>query len=295
MSNNFYMMDTVMCMQTGLVFSVEEFSTFNGPGIRATVFLKGCPLRCAWCHNPEGQTFDNPILRSPNGCTGCGACRRAAKTADGKTVFTPESIRQCPNGLLRYAATEYTVDGLCERLTPLMPMLRPDGGVTFSGGEPLAQPDFLLGCLRKLRGQTHRALQTAGYAEEDVFRAVLRETDYVLYDLKLMDDAAHRRYTGVSNAPILRNFAVLCGAGVPFVVRTPLIPTITDTPENLAAIAAFLRQNGMDEIELLPYNRLTGSKYPLAGRQYTPPFDEAVPPSPRHEIFASCGIRSRVR
>ena len=280
-------------MKTGLVFSIEEFSTFDGPGIRTTVFLKGCPLRCQWCHNPEGQEFANTILRSPNGCVGCGNCKRAAVHKDGKLVFTEESIRACPNRLLRWCAVEYTPQALVEKLEKNFVILNPDGGVTFSGGEPLSQPEFLLECLTLLRGRTDRALQTSGYAPAEVFQRVLAEVDRVLFDIKIVDEETHRKYTGVSNRWILDNFRTLRRSGVPFVVRTPLIPGVTDTEENLTAIARLLRENDLDYIELLPYNPLAGAKYPLAGKEFAPSFDEKAAVNFGPEIFAAAGITAK--
>lgn len=275
-------------MQKGLVFAIEEFSTFDGPGIRTSVFLQGCPLRCQWCHNPEGQPFTNMVLRSPNGCIHCGNCEKYAPH------YTQESIDHCPNHLLRWSAVEYTPRTLVEKLSKNFVILNPDGGVTFSGGEPLAQPEFLLACLRLLRGKTNRALQTSGYALEGIFRQVLGEVDRVLFDIKIMDESDHIKYTGVSNRQILENFAILRESGVSFVVRTPLIPTVTDTPENLTAIARFLRQNGVDYIELLPYNRMAGAKYLLTGQQYDPTFDQNAELNFGLEIFAKMGITAKV-
>lgn len=281
-------------MQYGLVFAIEEFSTFDGPGIRTTVFLQGCPLRCQWCHNPEGQPFANFVLRSPNGCSGCGNCEKYAEQRNGKTVYTQQSIDHCPNNLLRWSSVEYTPHMLVKKLEKNFALLNPDGGVTFSGGEPLAHPEFLLACLRLLRGKTDRALQTSGYASAETFRRVLKEVDRVLFDIKIMDDRDHIKFTGVSNRRIHKNFAILKESGIPFVVRTPLIPGVTDTPENLAAIADFLRKNGVDYIELLPYNLMAGAKYPLAGREYKPNFDQNAQVNFGLEIFEEKGINVKV-
>lgn len=281
-------------MLHGLVFAVEEFSTFDGPGIRTTVFLQGCPLRCMWCHNPEGQSFANFVLRSPNGCVGCGKCGENAQQINGRLYYTQQSIQNCPNHLLRWCSEEYTPQELVERLKKNFSLLNPDGGVTFSGGEPLAHPEFLLACLRMLKGKTDRALQTSGYASPEVFRSVLKEVDRVLFDIKLVDGKLHLAYTGVSNKRILKNFTILRNSGIPFVVRTPLIPGVTDTQENLKAVAELLHSNEVSYIELLPYNPMAGAKYPLAGMKYTPGFDEKAQINFGLDIFKEMGITAKV-
>lgn len=281
-------------MVKGNVFSIEEFSTFDGPGIRTTVFLKGCPLRCQWCHNPEGQSFYNSVLRSPNGCAHCGNCIRAADIVDNKPILNNESISACPNHLLRWCAMEYEPQALCDKLMKNVPILNgTGGGITFSGGEPLAQPDFLLACLQLMKGKTDLAIQTSGYASADVFERVLKIADRFLYDIKLVDDSLHRHYTGVSNRKILDNFKTLVHSGVPFVVRTPLIPGVTDTNENLRAVAGLLKENCVDYIELLTYNPMAGSKYPLANMIYTPEFDETVSVNTDISIFEAAGITAQ--
>lgn len=281
-------------MSKGLVFSIEEFSVFDGPGIRTSVFLMGCPLRCEWCHNPEGQSFSNYIVRSPNGCIGCGECIKHSIETDGKLVFCEDSIAKCPNNLLRYCAKEYRAVELCERLSKNFAILNASGGgVTFSGGEPTASPEFLLECLELLDGKTSRGVQTSGYCSQTVFGKVLDGCDYMLFDVKIVDDAMHKKYTGLSNEGILRNLKMLASSDKNFVIRTPLIPTVTDTEENIRAIAELLSKNGINMIELLPYNKMTGSKYKLAGKKYTPSFDDSVPICIRSEIFAEYGIEAK--
>ena len=281
-------------MNKGLLFSIEEFSVFDGPGMRTSVFLKGCPLRCEWCHNPEGQSFTNEILRSPNGCIACGACKEKAVKRDGRLAFTEACINACPRNLLRYCATEYTPRELCKKLEKNLPILNASGGgVTFSGGEPTASPAFLLECLSLLAGKTHRAVQTCGFCSPDVFQKVLANCEYILFDVKLVDDTLHQKYTGVSNKIILENFRTLAGSGKDFVIRVPLIPTVNDTEENIRATAELLRQNGVTYVELLPYNKMAGAKYKLVEMQYAPSFDETLPVNLRTELFAEYGIEAK--
>ena len=235
------------------------------------------------------------VVRSPNGCLGCGACLAAGKAASGTPSLTEESIAVCPRHLVRRCGEESDADALCRRLAKNTALLNAaGGGVTFSGGEPLAQPDFLLAVLHGLDGVTHRAVQTTGYAAPEVFRQVLDSCDYVLYDLKLMDSAAHRQYTGVPNETILQNFRTLAASGKPLAVRIPLIPAVNDTAENLTATARFLRENGIDRVEMLPYNKMAGGKYAMLGRRYTPGFDETAEPQPRRELFKEYGIEVNI-
>ena len=281
---------------TGTVFSMEEFATFDGPGIRMTVFLKGCPLRCTWCHNPEGQRTQVEYRRSPNGCLGCGACLEAAATLPGGSKqLTAASVTACPRGLIFHCGEAYTPEALCEKVLKNERILRASGGgVTFSGGEPTSQADFVLACLSQLRGRIHRAVQTCGYTDADTFSAVLADCDYMLYDLKIIDPTLHRRYCGTDNAPILRNYRTLAASGLPFVTRIPLIPGVTDTAENIEAIAALMHECGVTYAELLPYNRMAGSKYASVLRHYDPQFDTERAVTARTDLFERRGIRTQI-
>lgn len=278
---------------TGRIFSIEEFATFDGPGIRMTVFLKGCPLRCVWCHNPESQRAQVEYVRSPNGCLGCGACEKVAERDEKSQLFLTEaSVAACPKGLVRRCGEAYEPQALCDRIMANAAILNATGGgVTFSGGEPLMQPVFLWECLQLLRGHVHTAVQTCGYAGQDVFEKTLALCDYVLYDLKLMDADLHRRYCGADNKVILENYRLLAASGKPFVTRIPLIPGVTDTAENLNAVATLLWEMGVKYAELLPYNRMAGSKYGGLLRSYEPGFDEDRTVELHTEIFEKHGIR----
>ncbi|MBR2293674.1 MAG: glycyl-radical enzyme activating protein [Clostridia bacterium] len=278
-------------MQTGRIFSIEEFSTYDGPGIRMTVFLKGCPLRCSWCHNPEGQRGQIEIVRSPNDCLACGACLREGAKKTGAPCLVPESVAVCPRSLVRLCGEDVSVEQLVRIIEKNTAILNASGGgVTFSGGEPLLWADFLVDCFAALDGKTHRALQTCGYADADTFLRVLAHCDLVLFDLKQMDDEMHRRYTGVSNAPILENYRALAASDKPFLTRIPLIPTVNDTRENIEATARFMKECGADYVELLPYNTMAGGKYRMLGREYEPRFDGSILPDPHKEIWKNYGI-----
>lgn len=250
---------------TGTVFDIKEFSVHDGPGARITVFLKGCPLRCQWCHNPEGLSPSPQLLYKKHLCTGCGSCLRASNSENARKYG--RDPLSCPNGLLSVSGTEYTPEGLLEKLRNTLPMVKMmEGGVTFSGGEPLLQSDFLKECIALLHGaDTHVAVETSGYAASEVFRSVANAADLVIMDLKLMDPEAHLRYTGKDNRLILQNAAWLKESGHAHLFRTPLIPGITDTEANRRAVQDFI---GNSPWETIPYNPLAGAKYPYLGMKY---------------------------
>lgn len=282
-------------LKTGIVFSIEEFSVYDGPGIRTTVFLKGCPLRCMWCHSPEGQSFQPQLVRSPNGCLHCNACIRKGMEITGKPQLTKESIGVCPRNLIREAGEAYTSADLVNKLKKNAAILNASGGgVTFSGGEPLAQPAFLKECLAALDGQMHRAIQTSGFCRTDIFSDIIKNCDYFLFDLKLTDPQKHRYYCGQNNAVILENYRTLASSDKEFITRIPVIPTVNDTVENMTATAELMIRNGAHQLELLPYHKLTGSKYAMTGRKYAPEFDESKAPELHLDIFEKYGIEVNV-
>lgn len=277
---------------TGRIFSVEEFSPFDGPGVRMTVFLKGCPLRCTWCHNPEGQRPQTEYMRRGGICRNCGNCVRFACRENGELRLCEASASACLEGRIRRCGEDITAEALTDRIRKNAAVLRMmGGGVTFSGGEPLMQADFVRECLDILRPDVHCAIQTCGYADRNVFEQILTCCDYVLYDLKLMSPTLHRTYCGTDNARVLKNYRALAESGIPFVTRIPLIPGVTDTAENLTAIASFLRRCGVSYAEVLPYNRMAGAKYEGLWRPYRPGFDENRESCDGKDIFETYGIR----
>jgi pyruvate formate lyase activating enzyme len=246
----------------GLVFDIREFTLHDGPGIRTTVFLKGCLLRCAWCHNPEGLSPEPQVLHSPAGDRRCG----------------------------RY----YEPEELGDVLARQAPLFQGGGGVTFSGGEPALQAAFLAEVMDRLHG-IHIVLDTSGYVGEQEFRLAARLSTLVLFDLKLIDPEEHLRWTGARNKPILRNLAILADMGKPFVIRIPLIPGVTDTPANMGSTAERLRGlTGLRAVELAPFNRAAGGKYPACDLTWKPGFDETLPPRADLEAFAGLGVPVRV-
>ena len=261
------------------IFDIKEFSIRDGGGIRTTVFLKGCPLRCIWCHNPEGLSKDPELYELRDGCTSCNLCRIPCSHPDCKSLG--RCLHICPKNLLRPVGKEYRVEELSQKLLSQKSFFDAmGGGITLSGGEPLLQADFCAALLQALRGKLHATIETSGYASENDFMRVISLCDFVIMDLKLMDDAEHKKYTGVSNLQILSNARLLMESGIPHLFRTPLIPGITDTKENLSRISAFI---GGDRIELLPYNELAPAKYAAVHRTYT----DRIDISQRNEIDIS--------
>jgi len=278
--------------QTGLVFDIQRFSIHDGPGIRTTVFLKGCPLHCPWCHNPESQAPVPELLLWPERCIGCAACldacRHGAIARDGTGVITDLALCTACGACAEacYAEARVLV-GRTMSVAQVMAEVERDvvfydqsgGGVTLSGGEPLAQSDFLLALLRALRRRgLHTALDTCGHAPWQVLDRVRPYVDLFLYDLKLMDDARHRRITGVSNATILDNVRALAAAGHRLRLRVPIIPGVNDDEANVRALGAFAAAlPGLDGVDLLAYHPTARDKYRRLNRNY--PLPDLHPPS----------------
>jgi pyruvate formate lyase activating enzyme len=246
-------------MTSGIIFDIKEFTIHDGPGIRTTVFLKGCPLSCMWCHNPEGQSRQPQVIRGLAG--------------------------------ERIAGKKYTVIELAALLNQQVYILRAnEGGITFSGGEPLLQADFVAEVI-DLLDDVHVLLDTSGYGQEQDFRRLVNRSDLVFFDLKLIDGIAHQHYTGCDNNLILRNLHLLNEMGKPFVARVPLVPGVTDTNQNLAGIVQALRGlSGLLRVDLLPYNKAAGSKYRYAGMEFRPDYDESHELNLNTALFEQAGI-----
>lgn len=280
-------------MKKGIVFSIEEFAVFDGPGIRTTVFFKGCPMRCSWCHNPEGLSAKPQLIRNPNGCLRCGRCEKVL--AKEISSITDEDLSVCPKKLLRVSGKEYPAGELADLLLKNEDILRMnEGGVTFSGGECLMQTEFLLETLRFLDGRLHTAIETGGCVDPADFQRAVEKIDFVFFDLKIRNEEKALRYTGRDTRLTDRNFEILKKSGKQFVVRMPLIPSVTDTAENYARVAERVKGSGALRVELLPYNGFAGSKYALIGEKYSPGFDEKKSPVVDLEIFRRNGIEATV-
>jgi len=259
-------------MRSGLVFNVQRFSLQDGPGVRSTVFMKGCPLACAWCHNPESQSAEPQIVRMRHRCMVCGACSREELDDPMVQDRDGEDVEACPTGALQTVGERTTVPALVERL--LRDRIFFDeskGGVTFSGGEPLLQAAFVTEALECLhREGVHTALDTCGFARWPDLLAAARQADLVLYDLKLMDEERHRAVTGVSNRVILQNLGALSDIHPAIWIRVPVVPGINDDEANLEATAAFLAPlAGVRRVDLLPYHPTGEAKFARVGLTYT--------------------------
>ncbi len=258
-----------MINMTGTIFDIKEFSIHDGPGSRITVFLKGCPLRCIWCHNPEGLSSKPQLMIKNNLCAHCGKCLSPCNHSECATF--DRCVHSCPNGCISVTGEEVSTDELADRLLKNKDFLEmTNGGITISGGEPLLQFDFVTELADKLKS-IHIALQTSGYADHNVYKKVINKFDFIMQDIKLANDEEHIKYIGVSNKRILENIEYLKQSGKEFVLRVPLIPEITDTEENLCLISEIA---GDSPVELLSYNPMAGAKYEMLGYEYTLNFDK---------------------
>ena len=277
------------------IFSIEEFSIYDGPGIRTTVFFKGCPLNCNWCHSPEGKEFKNIALRSPNGCLECNRCVDICDYKRMNCVGCEKCVDICPRNLIRMSSIDYEVNDLANLLSKNINILNFNGGgLTFSGGEPLSQYGPLKELVTLLKGKTHLTLQTCGFAKEEHFKDIIDSMDLVLFDMKIMDKEKALKYEGVDNTLILNNLEILKNSDTPFIIRIPLIPTLIDTEENIKEIIRRIKgSKNLIRVEVLPYNKYAGSKYKMANMKFEPMFDENIESNPRFYLFEEENIEVR--
>ncbi len=240
----------------GMLFDIRRYSVHDGPGIRTALFFKGCPLNCLWCHNPESILIDpQPIVRE--------------RHLDGEKELITETVGK-----------EYTTAEVMKIIERDLPFYEEsDGGVTFSGGEPLLQPEFLLGLLNQCKESgIHTAIDTSGHAKEEIFMEVARNTDLMLFDIKSADPKLHKELAGESNERILRNLFALREIKTPVWIRIPVIPGFNNTVSDMEQICKLLDESGVsaDAVHLLPYHRLGKQKYEALGMQKPPVFAPAT-------------------
>lgn len=266
-------------MNHSLVLSVQKFSVHDGPGIRTTVFFKGCPLRCTWCHNPESQNFTADLLTDNEKCTGCGLCaahcpNRAIRishavqeTDRNRCLRCGECMDYCRNNARELAGYKASASELLAEVRQDQVFYEQSGGgVTFSGGEPLCHIDALEPLAAECRRQgLHVTLDTCGHVPQEAFRRILPHTDLFLYDLKHMDPELHRFHTGYDNRLILKNLSYLSAAGAALFLRLPLIEGINSDPDNIGAVLRFIKTLHIRQVNLLPYHNTGSSKYAKLG------------------------------
>ena len=269
-----------------LIFDLKRYAIHDGPGIRTTLFLKGCPLRCVWCHNPESWSSSAQRLYKQVKCIGCSSCVEACP--EGALKLTPDGIRPtgrpcivcgscaeaCPALAMEICGREWPLDELMAEVEKERGVMTDSGGgVTLSGGEPLLHPSYTLELLAELgRRGFHRAVDTTLFAAPEVVRSVADACELFLVDLKAMDSEVHRRYTGVPNERILENLRLVANLGHPYWIRIPLIAEVNATEANIAATAAFLASldRQPEEVDLLPYHDIGKGKHERLGTTYNP-------------------------
>jgi pyruvate formate lyase activating enzyme len=268
---------------TGTIFDIKRFAVHDGPGIRTTVFFKGCPLRCAWCHNPESMKIQRQIVFFENKCIGCGECFK--RCPNGAVIATPEGRKyyrdKCKlcGTCVEYCYAEATVmqgkivnvEEVVEEVKKDMPFYKnSNGGMTISGGEPTLQPEFCSAIFEACQKEgMHTALDTSGHVKLETLKEILKHVDLILYDIKHLDPAIHKEYTGVSNELILSNLREINKLGIPIEIRMPTIPGINDTESNLLALCNLVDElRSIERIRLLPYHRLGEGKYQRLDMDY---------------------------
>lgn len=278
------------------VFDIKRYSIKDGPGIRITLFFKGCPLSCVWCHNPEGISSATQRLYTQNRCIGCSSCvvsceKKAINLSETGLVFSSElcescgdCVKVCPSKALELAGEDYTVDELLQIIDKetLFFDNSDGGGVTFCGGEPFMQHSQLLELLKKCRERDiHTVIDTTLYTRRENLISTIAYTDLYLVDLKMMDSDRHKRFTGVDNRIILENIKFLSENGGSFWIRIPLIEGVNSDEENIRKSAEFIASlgSGCKRVELLPYHDIAKSKHERLGTIFNPTKIEMSTPS----------------
>lgn len=296
----------------GRVFNIMKYSIHDGPGIRTTVFFKGCPLSCWWCHNPESQEKKEQLMLFPNRCIGCRVCidlckQGAIKVIDGMVITNKKKCIHCGDCTKACFAEAREIAGKTMTADEVVAEILRDkdfyqqskGGVTFSGGEPLMQSSFLIGILKEMkRLGIHTAIDTCGFASKETIKEVSQLADLFLYDLKHMDPEKHEKYTGVPNHTILENLKLLRDLNKEIIIRIPIIPDINNSEEDLMAFRDFIKTlPNIKMVNLLPYHKIGQEKYNRLGKPYKMPNVEEPTQEAMDfaaEIIKSCGVNVKI-
>jgi pyruvate formate lyase activating enzyme len=282
-------------MTKGLIFDIKKYAIHDGPGIRTTVFLKGCPLNCWWCANPESIAAAKEFIFWPDRCLHCNACTQACKSGaikedetgkkvdESKCTFCGDCVQECYSEALQMIGREISVEELLWEIEKDTSFYQVSGGgVTFSGGEPLFQPEFLYEMLAACKKKSlHTAVDTCGFVSWDILNKIRPFVDLFLYDIKLMDEKKHKKFTGVSNRLILENLEKLVKKHK-VIIRMPFISRINDDENNIRQMGEYLSKlNNIEEIDFLPYHRMAVSKYKRLNMKYRitdlkPPTQESI-------------------
>ncbi|MFN8444979.1 MAG: glycyl-radical enzyme activating protein [Caldilineaceae bacterium] len=259
----------------GMVFDIQRYSLHDGPGLRTNVFLKGCPLRCPWCANPESQSMQPELSFSAHNCIDCGqlgeSCRTCFAASDSDAGVLAERVTICPTSALHWIGEMRTAGDVIAEVLRDAPFYGEDGGLTLTGGEATMQPTFAEALLQLAKqAGIATALETSGHTQWPVFARLLPLLDLILYDLKHVDCERHRQVTGLGNELILANLRQLAAQNAPLIVRIPLIPGFNADADSLRAMAEFIAELGesVQRVDLLPYHTLGKAKYRALGRPY---------------------------
>lgn len=255
---------------TATIFDIQKNSFIDGPGIRTTVFFKGCNLRCKWCHNPESQSFNREMMFWKNKCVDCGKCKKLCQYELSKCDFCAKCTVYCPAHAREVCGKEYSVYEVLEEVSKDKIFYNySGGGVTFSGGECMLQIDFLESLLRKCRFMDiHSAVDTAGDVPWEYFERIIPYTNVFLYDVKCFSEELHLKGTGVSNRRILENLKKLSDIfNGDLIIRIPLIPSFNDDLQEIEKIAEFLKNINYKKVDILPYHSMGNNKYAALGKE----------------------------
>ena len=297
-------------MKTGTIINIQKYSVHDGPGIRTTIFFKGCPLNCLWCHNPESQSYLPQIMFFKERCTGCGICvencpskalimeRKIPKIISEKCLSCGQCEDSCPYNARQISGNIFTESELMKEIKKdELFYEQSGGGVTFSGGEPLSQLEFLSSMLSLCNNAgIHTCLDTCGFSSWENLKKISDKVDLFLYDLKFMDEERHKKYTGVSNKAILENLKNLSDSGKRIFIRMPLISGINDG-DDIIKSAEFLSALNIEQVNLLPYHKMGIEKYERVG--VSPQITGMVQPSDQkmseiQNIFKNYGVKTKI-